>query len=477
MMKYDVAVIGAGLGGLECALLLAKAGRSVLVLEKECHVGGCLQSYRRRGLDYDTGFHYVGGLGEGQSLHDAFARLGLLDLPWHRLDEAYDHITIGDRTFSLVQGFEAFAGTLAAEFPAEREALRRYAGLLARVSRSGGEDVHPADGNSLLEAGAWDYLEANFRDPLLRDVLSGNALRMELRRESLPLFTFAHCNAGYVESSWRLRGSGSQVTDRLAAQIRANGGDIRCNAEVCELVEKNGRLAAARCTDGEVYEADTFISDLHPAVTCRLLPESSVLRKSYRRRMDAQPNTVGMLTVSLRLRPQTLRYFNHNHYVYAQPDVWAACRGEGPVKAVMASCRVPEDGTDFTRQVDLLTPMAWACCLPWADTAVGRRGEAYRAMKECMADECLALAERVVPGLGSLVEERYVSTPLTWRDYTGTPEGSAYGLRKDFHEPLTVLLSPRTPIPNLWLTGQSLMLHGLHGVTMTALRTFTLIST
>ena len=182
MMKYDVAVIGAGLGGLKCALLLAKAGRSVLVLEKECHVGGCLQSYRRRGLDYDTGFHYVGGLGEGQSLHDAFARLGLLDLPWHRLDEAYDHITIGDRTFSLVQGFEAFAGTLATEFPAEREALRRYAGLLTRVSRSGGEDVHPADGNSLLETGAWDYLEANFRDPLLRDVLSGNALRMELRR-------------------------------------------------------------------------------------------------------------------------------------------------------------------------------------------------------------------------------------------------------------------------------------------------------
>ena len=75
-MKYDVIVIGAGLGGLECACLLSQAGRSVLVLEKEHQTGGCLQSYRRRGLDYDTGFHYVGGLGEGQSLHDAFARLG-----------------------------------------------------------------------------------------------------------------------------------------------------------------------------------------------------------------------------------------------------------------------------------------------------------------------------------------------------------------------------------------------------------------
>ena len=86
-------------------------------------------------------------------------------------------------------------------------------------------------------------------------------------------------------------------------------------------------------------------------------------------------------------------------------------------------------------------------------------------------DECLALAERVMPGLGSMVDDCHTSTPLTYRDYTGTPEGSAYGLRKDYHEPLTVLLSPRTPVPNLWLTGQSLMLHGLHGVTMTALRT------
>lgn len=236
-------------------------------------------------------------------------------------------------------------------------------------------------------------------------------------------------------------------------------------------MEKDGRLVAARCRDGEVYEADTFISDVHPATTCHLLRESRVLRKSYRRRMDAQPNTVGMFTVSLQLRPQRLRYFNCNHYVYAQPDVWASCRGEGPVKAVMVSCRVPEDGTDFTTQVDLLAPMAWERCLPWADTTVGHRGEAYLDMKRKVADECLALAERVMPGLGSMVDDCHTSTPLTYRDYTGTPEGSAYGLRKDYHEPLTVLLSPRTPVPNLWLTGQSLMLHGLHGVTMTALRT------
>lgn len=80
-MKYDVIIIGSGLGGLECAHILSKAGKRVLVLEKEAQPGGCVQSYRRNGLTFDTGFHYVGGLEEGQSLYAAFSMLGLMALP------------------------------------------------------------------------------------------------------------------------------------------------------------------------------------------------------------------------------------------------------------------------------------------------------------------------------------------------------------------------------------------------------------
>ena len=78
--------------------------------------------------------------------------------------------------------------------------------------------------------------------------------------------------------------------------------------------------------------------------------------------------------------------------------------------------------------------------------------------------------ERFLPELKSQIL-RYASTPLTWRDYTLALEGSAYGVRKDFRNPLETFLSPRTPVPNLLFTGQNLLLHGVHGVTLTAFHT------
>jgi all-trans-retinol 13,14-reductase len=92
-------------------------------------------------------------------------------------------------------------------------------------------------------------------------------------------------------------------------------------------------------------------------------------------------------------------------------------------------------------------------------------------MKAKVAGQCLALAESAIPGLGDKIIKTWSSTPLTYKDYNLTPEGSAFGFRKDFSNPMMTIVSPRTTVPNLFLTGQSLMLHGLHGVTMTATHT------
>lgn len=430
-MKHDVIIIGSGFGGLACALLLAQAGRSVLVLERHWQPGGCLQSFTRRGHAFDTGYHYVGGLAEGQPMHDVFTRLGLMQLPWHRLDVAgFDRVTIGGRTFMFAEGFDSFVETLAEDFPHEREALHRYAELLQ------GDDPAP-------DVNAYDWLHRNFHDPMLIDVVSGSCLKTELRRASLPLLSFLHSQRSYIQSSWRLRGDSGLIVRTLVDGIRQAGGDVLCRREVTELTERDRRLATAVCTNGEGYEADWFVSDIHPALTFQLVGECRALRPIFRRRMTTLENTAGLYTHQLVLRPQTLPYFNHNKYMYAQADVW-----DERTPRVMVSCRVPEDDSGYATLVDLLTPHA---------------------------TDPMPLAETVIPGLSGMVAERYVSTPQTWQRFTATPGGSAYGVRKDCRQPLQTMLSTRTPIANLLLTGQSVMLHGLEGVAMTALDTCSVI--
>lgn len=473
-MKYDVIVIGGGLGGLECGYILSRAGKSVLVLEQGRQIGGCLQSYRRNGLEFDTGFHYVGGLGEGQPLYHVFSYLGLASLPWLRMDEEFDRVTIAGCEYALAQGYDNFAVRLAEDFPKEKEALKRYASLLYETECRQLDGLNPDCRNkdSALfecETNAYQYLCQLFRNEGLIDAVSGASLKMELRKVSLPLFTFLHGNSGYIGSSWRLKGSGSMLPETLAEGIRKQGGEIKCHAEAKELIGTGKGIARVRCAEGDEYEGDVFIGAVHPASVCRMVKQAGCLKPAYRNRIFRQANTFGAFTVSLVLNPGKIRYFNYNRYVYRNADVWSPV-SSGGIDRIMISCKVPESG-GYARQIDLLAPFLWEECMPWAQTEVGKRGEEYLLWKERIADACLDLAETVMPGLRNTVMRRYISTPLTYAGYLHAPEGSAYGIRKDAGSPLEVLLSPRTPIPNLYLTGQSLMMHGVQGVTQTALFT------
>ena len=426
----------------------------MLVLERQHQPGGCLQSYRRGAMMYDTGLHYVGGLAEGQPLHDIFSELGLLSLPWQRLDaDGFDRIMIGDHEYRFAEGYDRFIETLAQEFPDDRDSLQRYIQLMQCT-----------DEVWMQQTNAYEYLSGIVHNPLLLSVLSGACLKMELKRDTLPLFTYVHGNAPFIQSSWRLKGDGNLIVQRLIDNLRQQGGEMRCDTEVVELVEEDGMLKRAVCKNGEVYEARYFISDAHPSVSLSLVKESQLLKKVYRRRIDNLENTNGMFTAQLLLKPGKVPYFNYNEFLYDGLEAWDGC-------GYMVSCRVPEDGTDFARQIDILTPMNISECAAWTDSRPMRRGQDYLQFKAQKAQQCIAVAERFLPNLHEYVQEVHTSTPLTYRDYNLSPDGSAYGIRKDASAPLLTVLSPRTSIPNLLLTGQSLMLHGLHGVTMTAMYT------
>ena len=77
--KYDIVIIGSGIGGLICGNVLAKEGLSVCVLEKNKQIGGSLQTFSRDKTVFDSGVHYIGGLDKGQNLYQVFKYLGVMD--------------------------------------------------------------------------------------------------------------------------------------------------------------------------------------------------------------------------------------------------------------------------------------------------------------------------------------------------------------------------------------------------------------
>ena len=430
---FDVIVIGAGISGLMCANILSRTGLKVLVLEKEPRIGGMLQGFTRSGVSFDTGFHYVGGLGPGGSLEWIFRYHHLMDLPWVPLD-ASEEVCLDGKSYLVPCGFDAFVEGMARYFPSEREGLAAYAGTLQQL----GSQIKDLDFDRLpyFEKSAASFLTETIRDPQLRRVLTTMGPRMEMRLESLPLYEYAQISASLIESAWRLDAPAVRLAEMLAEQVRGQGGDILCGCAVEKIAEQT--VVAG----GRIFSAPVIISTLPPAATVAL---TEGLRSSYRRRIQSLEETGGMFTAYLELAPGLIPYVNHGVSLDGQ---------------VFVHFYPPKDGGPWADRIELMMPVS-----QWP----AERGDDYARWKAALTEQGLVVAEGRFPGLKDAVKALYTSSPLTWQRYTGS--ASAFGVRKDYRAVWNTVLSCRTPLPGLWLAGQSLALHGLLGVSMTVLHT------
>src|SRR5689334_19317952 len=85
--KYDVIIIGAGIGGLVCGCYLAKAGLKVLIIEKNANPGGYCNSFEVKGYKFDGCVHSLGNLSQDGKFYQILNELGV----YTRLElERYD---------------------------------------------------------------------------------------------------------------------------------------------------------------------------------------------------------------------------------------------------------------------------------------------------------------------------------------------------------------------------------------------------
>lgn len=200
-----------------------------------------------------------------------------------------------------------------------------------------------------------------------------------------------------------------------------------------------------------------------------MLENNSVYKKAFFTRMNSLANTYGIFTTYLLLKPNSMKYVNQNHYLFHNPDVWA---DEGDYHGLNIPstllCMQPSSNSEYTPVVTLLTPMPYSQYERWIDTRLGHRGEEYAEFKERFSEEVINFVSQFYPNLRSCIDKKYTASPLTYRDYTSTPNGCAYGVVKDCRNPLVTLLPARTRLSNLLLTGQSLNIHGCLGTTISS---------
>jgi all-trans-retinol 13,14-reductase len=484
MKPYDVLIIGSGMGGLVCAYILSREGYSVCLVEKNRQLGGNLQIFSRDKVIFDTGVHYLGGLDPGQNLYQCFKYFDILDnLKLRRMDIAFDRITFEHDPEEYVHcmGRDQFIDGLSAQFPEERAGIKTYLDTIEKVCNA--YPLHNlgtgalAD-NQYVNISAKQFIDSCTSNPKLRNVLAGSNPLYAGYPDKTPLYVHALVTHTYIDSAWRCVDGGAQIATELANKIKSNGGTILNYTQITKLHVSDGKVTTAETKEGELLEARSFISNIHPTVTMDLMDEG-VMRKSYRNRIRRLENSISVFTLHLVFKPGSFKYLNYNYYHYVQDDVWSIVyydKKDWPVHYVVFFPATSKSEV-YADSMNVMCYMHYDEVSEWSDSFRtvphhrDGRGASYEDFKQEKAELLLDALERKFPGLRTHIKSYTTTSPLSYRDYIGTSDGSMYGIRQDYNSPLTSYVHSNTKIPNLFLTGQNLNLHGILGVTISALRT------
>jgi all-trans-retinol 13,14-reductase len=258
----------------------------------------------------------------------------------------------------------------------------------------------------------------------------------------------------------------------LAASVTSFGGTIMKKAEVTRIHFENDKVSSLEINHAEKIEATHYISGIHPKTMMQLL-DANAFKPAYRNRVNSIEETYGMFTVYLAMKKNAFRYINKNYFCYHVKDLWNDFRytEKSWPGGYMVHFSPMLENMDYTDAIIINTIMRWEEMAPWINTTVENRGDAYKEFKLRKAGIVMKEMEKDFPGINKAVKFMYTSTTLTYRDYTGTWEGSVYGIQKDYKNPLKTLILPRTHLKNLLLTGQNTNVHGVVGVTIGAFLT------
>jgi all-trans-retinol 13,14-reductase len=438
MYKYDIIIIGAGLGGLTAGAKLAKKGRKVLVIEQHDRPGGCATTFKRKDYVLEVGLHEMDGLDGRDMKTRIFRDLGVFDhVTFLKVPEFYRFVN--ERCdFTMPHDPEEAKIRLKEKFPGEEQGIDAFFHqiLNARqiIKESGGKD------NNL-----GDFLDSIIQNDDLKLILLGNLGYFHDDPYTLSLMYYSVAQGSYFSGGGNYIKEGSQkLSDYLAGFIKKNGGEVILNHLVTEIIIKEGKAVGVKYLDksevkyiegsriisvSKVSYGDLIIANASvPSVANKLLPEMEGLKLEKgigSRKIGASLLTVyfGFKTSLKKLGNTCYSTFLFDPSVKTQADIIKSNRG-------------PFEQRSFTfvdySQVDSgLAPegksVGAVCCIDYTSEWEGLGKEEYRMKKEMVAQIFVEKLNKLIPGFKYSIDYYEAGTSKTVERYTLNPQGAVYG--------------------------------------------------
>jgi all-trans-retinol 13,14-reductase len=472
---YDELVIGAGMAGLTVAALLAAEGRRVLVVEAHDTPGGYAHTFAMGEYRFCAQVHYIFSCGEGESVHQLLARLGLAEeVRFHRLDpEGFDHVVVDGERYRIPNGLEKYRDRLQRRHPEAAEPLRRYFDIVMALGREmdrlppklGWRELAmaPLRFPHLLRHQRWTLqrLYEHVHMPRrLQAVLAGQAGDYLLPPEEVSLLLHVALVRGYDRGAYYPERHFQHLVGRIADSIRGRAGcAILLDTPIARIEVAGERVTGVVARDGRRFTARRYVSNVDPRRTAEMIGQARVPRDWMARL--AYPYSSGNLTLYLGVRDLDLRghgFGNWNVWHYPHDDLNAIYRRQlagidaGDPWLFMSTPTLHTDAPGLCTPGHQILELATSAPYePWARLRATDRRR-YNAEKKRVRDHLLDVVEaRYVPGLRRHLAKTVMGTPCSNERFCGAPAGNAYGvaLTPGYMGPRR--LSAETPFANLFL--------------------------
>ncbi len=272
--KYDVIIIGGGVGGLICGTYLAKNGKTVLILEKNTKPGGYCQSFERDEFVFDAGPHIIGGCNKGGLLYRILEELEI-DSRFKKSRFA-DRYRFGNDLIEVPQDIKEYKQLLIKRFKDEKDNINRYFKILFSISYRFLNDRRV---NKEAKLSYKNFLDAIIRNPDLKCILNAHCGYIGLRPDNLSCLAMAIMEWSYLkEGTYNFVDSSDNFINAILSRFSKYGGEIILNEEAEKIVlAESNTFHSVISRNGLVYWCDKLVINIDPMKFCNCIAQINEL--------------------------------------------------------------------------------------------------------------------------------------------------------------------------------------------------------